>query len=389
MKNIKEIVSVFNANIISYTNSFACAEAIKKHEFDLIILDVMMPDLNGFEIAKLISKTECNKNVPVIFVSALKELQIKLQSYHAGSYAYIEKPFDFNTTRAIISNALNIKNLRDELFKEKVKLDKIMNFSSDEIILTDVEFNIISSNDKLSYSSMSKNFCEQITNYKNDKALEIIEEFVNSEILKTKFSFKFKINPKNPTYIYINASVSKVFNENKVLIGYICILRNITDEIQVQMQKDMFVATLTHDLKTPIRSQIQVLEMLSAGKFGILNQEQKKIIDEVTSSCRFMKHMTNNLLTKYSIDKKGVDIIKGDYSIKKLIIEVVEELKFLFKEKNQKVMVSFESNQDICEIDRHAIKRVLYNLLSNASEYSKKSTNIEIKFIKEDKNIIL
>jgi len=66
--------------------------SLAKNEFDLILLDVNMPEMDGYQTCELIRKSENNSNIPVIFVSALTSLDDKLKGYAAGAQDYVEKP---------------------------------------------------------------------------------------------------------------------------------------------------------------------------------------------------------------------------------------------------------------------------------------------------------
>lgn len=133
---------------------------------------------------------------------------------------------------------------------------------------------------------------------------------------------------------------------------------------KVVSQKEQFIATLTHDLKTPIRAESRALQLMLDGVFGALTQEQHEIVKEIYNSSRFMAHMTDNLLARYKIDKKEVSLRKEKCSFKSTVEKCVENVKYLLDEKNQhiKVMNSLV-DEEFC-YDELEIMRVLNNLLN-------------------------
>ncbi|WP_258238274.1 response regulator [Arcobacter sp. CECT 8983] len=64
-------------------------EAAKKNPPDLILLDIKMPNMNGYELCKLIKKEECLKDIPIIFISALDSINDKVQAFEEGGVDYI------------------------------------------------------------------------------------------------------------------------------------------------------------------------------------------------------------------------------------------------------------------------------------------------------------
>lgn len=82
----------------------------------------MMPDMSGFELAKVIKETELNEDTPIMFISALSDSENKIMGYNIGSCAYIEKPFDINVVRSQIINTLKTKQLQNAMNNKKNRL---------------------------------------------------------------------------------------------------------------------------------------------------------------------------------------------------------------------------------------------------------------------------
>lgn len=95
---------------VHYTDSaYNGKEGLKKLEqkkFDMVISDVMMPELNGFEMLKVIRSSESLKHLPVLMLTALREEEYKLQALSLGVDDYLLKPFSAKEVRARVSNML-------------------------------------------------------------------------------------------------------------------------------------------------------------------------------------------------------------------------------------------------------------------------------------------
>ena len=93
---------------------------VKEHDFDLILLDIMMPDMNGFEVCTKLKNEEKTKNIPIIFLSGKDSSQDIEQAYECGGIDYVVKPF---VTIELITKAnsyVRLKQLEDkfELLKD-------------------------------------------------------------------------------------------------------------------------------------------------------------------------------------------------------------------------------------------------------------------------------
>ncbi len=156
---------------------------------------------------------------------------------------------------------------------------------------------------------------------------------------------------------------------------------------QLLLEKENFIAMLTHDLKTPIRAQIQALDLLLKDYFGALNPRQREIVNEIMASNKYMQNMAENVLTNYKTENGKLKIQKTKNDIKATIENTVENLKFIISQKNQSIRVSYKGIEDTTAYyDDIEIKRVLSNLIVNASEYSFDNSTIDIIVEKKDNN---
>lgn len=90
-ETVSEYLTAKNITVYSAKNGSEAVDMFYDHQPDLIILDVMMPVINGFEVCKIIRRK--NKNVPVIFLTAMSQEQDLLKGYNLGCDDYIVKPF--------------------------------------------------------------------------------------------------------------------------------------------------------------------------------------------------------------------------------------------------------------------------------------------------------
>ena len=86
---------------------------------------------------------------------------------------------------------------------------------------------------------------------------------------------------------------------------------------EILLEKENFIEMLTHDLKTPIRAQIQALNLLLKDYFGPLNPKQREIIKEIMASNKYMQNMAENVLTNYKIENGRLKIQKTKNDITK------------------------------------------------------------------------
>jgi len=81
----------------------------------LVLLDIKMPDMDGFEVCRHLKNDAATRDIPVIFISALSDTQDKLQAFRAGGVDYITKPFQFEEVKARVRTHLQLKEYQDFL----------------------------------------------------------------------------------------------------------------------------------------------------------------------------------------------------------------------------------------------------------------------------------
>jgi|GEM_PF-407996 len=384
---IKETLKSLGQDVKSAYSGRDAFEIIEKEKFDLVLLDIMMPDMSGFDIIKQFKANPKTADMPVIFVSALDKTSDIVKGFNLGSYEYIVKPYKIEELKARVLSILKIKDLQDELRAEKKILDLIFEFSKDGMLLLDPEFKIISSNNKF-LKWMGKDLEEVL----NQKFCDIISCNYNECILNSSDSFAyfdFEIQTKEEKK-FIEANCSKISTSEEDTEGsYVMVLRDVTAKKEIEAQKETFVATLSHDLKTPVRAQIRALEMLLKGKFGHINEAQSEMLNETLNSNKYMAAMLDNLLTTYKYENGNIVIKKQETEINSLIKSCYSELKYLAEDKSQKVIFNFEKEHINAFVDPMEIKRVILNLISNAISYTDERGKIEISTEFRDKKIVI
>ena len=91
---------------------------------DLIVLDVMMPGVDGYEICSQLKAHEHTRHIPVIFLSALDTSINQVQAFALGAVDYITKPFDLQEVRARVENQLKISKLQQQLREQNERLQQ-------------------------------------------------------------------------------------------------------------------------------------------------------------------------------------------------------------------------------------------------------------------------
>lgn len=119
------------ANLTSAADGRQALELLGARSFDLVLLDVMMPDLNGYEVLERMRADNRLRHIPVIMISALDEIDSVIRCIELGAEDYLSKPFNPTLLRARVGASLEKKRLRDELVNSLTQLENELQAARD------------------------------------------------------------------------------------------------------------------------------------------------------------------------------------------------------------------------------------------------------------------
>ncbi|WP_293146467.1 MULTISPECIES: adenylate/guanylate cyclase domain-containing protein [unclassified Microcoleus] len=123
--NLRLLIRILQKNgykVRPVTNGFSAIDAIQSSVPDLILLDIMMPDINGYELCQKLKVQPQFSEIPIIFISALEEGIDKAKAFEVGGADYITKPFQVKEVLARVSNQLTVRSLQMQLQEKNQKL---------------------------------------------------------------------------------------------------------------------------------------------------------------------------------------------------------------------------------------------------------------------------
>lgn len=162
----------------------------------------------------------------------------------------------------------------------------------------------------------------------------------------------------------------------------------LTERNLAQMRED-FVATLTHDLKTPLLGAQQSLEYFKQGEFGPVTQEQTQLIEALLKSNHRQFALVENLLSVYKNDNLGLLLVLKPVNMDELIADSLTELQAYAASRQVRLDYICSNAPQVIQADALQLKRVLANLIHNALNVSTANTVIQIRLTEAKPNILI
>lgn len=115
--------------VTTAVNGRQALDLLRRRSFDLVLLDIMMPELNGYQVLEQLKADETLRNIPIIMISAVDEIESVIRCIELGAEDYLPKPFNPTLLKARIGACLEKKRLRDEVMSYLARIEDELKFA--------------------------------------------------------------------------------------------------------------------------------------------------------------------------------------------------------------------------------------------------------------------
>jgi len=364
------------------------------NELDLILLDVQMPDMDGFEVAQVLQSTKRTKNIPIIFATAgSKERKFVKQGYDEGAIDYLIKPLDPEVVKAKVSVLLKIQLQQKELLEKNISLQKsalLIENSADIIGIIDANTLVIEDMNSaftsiLGYdiASVKGKTLDSFIAEETEKSLHDIqhaagEDFTFETGVKSKDEklkwLQWKVVVKYDKW-YVNArDITEQKDAARLIHQLNEELKTNVDELESSNKElESFSYSVSHDLRAPLRAMMGYSDILEETAGEKLDENDKRLLTKIKDSGITMGRLIDNLLEfsrlgRMDVKRSPIDMVK---TVKKVLVEIEKTV-------NHKANVQINPMPDAIA-DYYLLQQVLINLMSNAIKYSAKKENAMVE----------
>ena len=404
-----------------FNNPKEALEFLKTNTPDIVISDFLMPEMNGLEFLTEVKALYPEVSRILLTGYADKENAIRAIN-EVGLYRYIEKPWSNDDLIINIKNGIErsylLSQLRQKIAELEVAKQELEKYSHNlEQIVEERTYDLKQSNAKLTgvitYCAdgiviVNENgiieqvnpACENLIGLINEKIVNVsIDEFffskknfISQNLHQTEenelFLRDFYIkNPLSNSITPVEISFARI-NPDEDFKKFVGVIRDVTEQKKADRLRDDFIATLTHDLRTPLLAAIQTLKFLLEGVVGEIDEKQRVLLATMQKSNEDLLGLVNALLEVYKYDAEKLTLNKSDFNVYELIKLVYDELKPLSDSK--KIDFQIDCNDKDLEInaDRNELRRVICNLCGNAINYTPEEGKVTICIRNEANDLI-
>lgn len=323
---------------------------------------------------------------------SIKEIAAKnySQRVHFGSNnEFAELAGSFNTMAEKLEE-YDSSNLSKILF-EKKRIETLINNMHEPVLGLDENKKVLFANDQvLKISGLSE---EEIVGRSalevalhNDLIRSLIQGLINDKPVAEKQA-PLKIYADNKESYFekeiVNITIIPTGEKEKVFIGQVIVLKNITPFKELDFAKTNFIATVSHELKTPISSIKMSVQLLENKQTGVVNEEQQQLIESIKDDSNRLLKITGELLNLSQVETGNIQLNIQQGSPYEILEYAREAVRIQADQKQVQIITDVEVSLPEVKADTEKTAWVLINFLTNAIRYSAEGSEIVITLKKQ------
>lgn len=256
---------------------------------------------------------------------------------------------------------------------EKSRIETIINQMKDGIVGLDTKKNILFLN-AVAQNLLGLKESDIIGKYAPDVALR--NDLMRTLLQEDGEKKELKIYADNKES-YFNKDVLNV-TSNDAVIGKVIVLRNITPFHELNEAKTNFIATVSHELKTPISAIKMSAQLLTDSRVGHLNPEQQELTKSISDDADRLLKITGELLNMSQVETGNIQLKLLSTRPSYIVEQAVQAVNVQAQQKNITIHVTVQDNLPVIQADAEKTSWVLINFLTNAIKYSPEASAVEV-----------
>jgi PAS domain S-box-containing protein len=381
---LEEILRDLDQNLIQATSGGDALRYLLKNDAAVILLDVEMPDMDGFQTATLIRDREKSRHTPIIFLSAISKTDLHInQGYSLGGIDYISKPFSPEVLRSKVSTFVEMYKQRRELQHQSALLKTEMDLVN--AVLDTVNSIVVVLDHDARILRVNRSW-ELMTGYSNDEVKgrqlfdfledrESAEEFLTTHRSDAEYE-QYWLTKSNTRRLVSWCCKALSADDGGTGRHFVVTGRDITELRQRTEELEGFTYSVSHDMRAPIRAIDGFTRILIEEYAKSLDEEGRRLLDIVRSNTEKMGELIDGLLALSRLGREK--LVFSDIDMNDMVRTAFEEQKAASGD-HRKIAFRVHSLPNAYG-DKRLIAEVFQNLFSNAIKFTrtKEAASVEV-----------
>jgi len=391
-------------------------ELAEQHHPDLILLDVMMPGIDGFETCCRLKQNPQTREIPVIFMTALSDTIDKVNGFEVGAADYLTKPVDIPEVIARVRTQLKVANLQKDLRRQNERLaeenekrrrvqDALRESRGRYRLLAENSTDIISRQTLSGVYQYVSPACHTLLGYDIEEMIsKPVLDFVHPDDRKmveksthpgqncpSTVTFTYRAVCKSGGFIWLETVSKTVCDDKGRPVEIVSVSRDVTDRVELAQklrehnkELDAFAHTVAHDLKNPVSTVISYTDFLIGAWDKLDEAKIKDFIGNIRSVGQKGLYIIDELMLLATVRKGEVKLHSLDMAA--IVTQVLERLELMIQDFDAQITVP--ESWPTAAGYAPWIEEAWINYLSNAIKYGGRPPRIELGATPQDDGMV-
>ena len=374
------------------SDGLSALAAAREQRPDLVLADVMMPNLDGFALLAAIRGDEALATVPVVMLSARAGEESRIEGIAAGADDYLVKPFSARELLARVSNMMQLARLRREVELERDRLASFIAQTPVGVVLwegpqlrcglVNDAFRRMARRAVEVGSSLRELFPEIAETAIEQRLGRVLATGMPEDVSEHQVTLHA---PEGPHVGYYTTSYRPVAGDDGAITGVLVVVAEVTEQVLARRAledsrteavlanraKDEFLAMLGHELRNPLAPIVTALELMRL-RAGTVAVRERKVIERQT---QHLTALVDDLLDVSRIARGKVELRRERAALTDVVAKAVETVAPLFEQQRHELVAHVPLDIEL-DGDVARLTQVFVNLLTNAAKYTEPSGRI-------------
>jgi PAS domain S-box-containing protein len=402
---VTRILQNADFTVVEAATGAAGLKAAAEYQPDLVILDVKLPDISGFEVCRQIKANPETASIPVLHLSASYiQSQDKAEGLDSGADAYLVQPVEPIELLATLRSLLRIRRAEEAALSSAREWQTTFDSIKDSVCLVDAEGIILRCN-----QAMIHLFCKP-----SQEILGCVHhELMGAELgigdgtcfRRAKETHQRQVLEFQSTERWFAKTIDPVFDEHGILTGAVFILSDITERkqasallqeqndrlnqlmISLQQQteqaqqanriKDEFLAVLSHELRSPLNPILGWARILQTSQQDAAKTQYA--LETIERNAKLQAQLIEDLLDVSGILQGKLSLHTVPVGLSFTIKAALETVRLAAEAKSIQIQTIFEPNVGQVLGDSGRLQQVVWNILSNAIKFTSQGGRVEVR----------
>jgi PAS domain S-box-containing protein len=396
--------------VVEAATGTAGLKAVAEYQPTLVILDVKLPDISGFEVCRQIKANPETAFIPVLHLSAsFIQSQDKAEGLDSGADAYLVQPVEPIELLATVRSLLRIRRAEEAALSSAREWQTTFDSIKDGVCLVDTEGIILRCNRAM--TQLFSKPCHEILGY-------VYHELMGAEFgagdgacfCHAKETHQRQVLEFQSTERWFAKTIDPVFDERGTLTGAVFILSEITERkrasallqeqndrlnqlmISLQQQteqaqqanriKDEFLAVLSHELRSPLNPILGWTKILQTSRQDAAKTQYA--LETIERNAKLQVQLIEDLLDVSRILQGKLSLHTVPVGLTFTIKAALETVRLAAEAKSIQIQTIFEPNVGQVLGDSGRLQQIVWNLLSNAIKFTSQGGRVKVQLSKEE-----